>query len=267
MRKPESPWRRLVDPMNRNRSAAILLALFLLPFHTAWGSASGQEPGSAVLARRDIAAEFHYYPATFEQSDGDRARVLYRDGGRATVPKAAIVWRSFEEGDFVMTAAGPARVVGPGRADRRATVRIAELGDGPDTATREVAADSLQAILRTDRAFAPSDSFRALVPGERVLAKWDAQAWWVATVDAVQGEAVQVAYDDGSRAWLPCNRVVPLGLTAGDAVLGTGLAGQPIPATVVAIDPTSARLRFFDGSERDVRAAVLRGRGDAARWR
>lgn len=242
--------------MNRNRRAAVLPALFLLSFPPAWGSTARQEPGTAVLARRDIAGEFHYFPATFERSDGDRARVLYLDGGRATVPEAAIVWRSFEEGDFVVTPSGPARVVGPGRAAGNATVRVANIG-GPDSAAREVAAGSLQAVLRTDRSVEPSGSCGASAPGARVLAKWDARSWWVATVDAVQGEAVQVTYDDGSVTWLPCNRVVPFDVAAGDAVLGTGPDGQPIPATVVAIDANSARLRFFDGSERDVSLGEL----------
>lgn len=224
---------------------ALGLALLVIALSTPLAAAPTLTVGTRVLARWKIAANhLYWYPATVAEVRLPFVRLSYDDGSVGMLPAAAVIARTLRTGDFLATPSGPA-VVQNILSDGSALAQLI----GPSKLSVQVAPNRQRTLLRTDHNLGTKRSTTLLRAGDRVLAKWDARSWWVGRVKSHVGEALWIQFDDGSLKWIPDDLALPLGsLKAGAKVYGVNaLEGQIIPARLVALEATTARVRFFDG--------------------
>lgn len=148
------------------------------------------------------------HPASL--SKGDWVICRSGDGWQACHVDAAV--------DDVVTVTAPA-------SGERERARLGELLAIPDglrdwlVGRGEAALAKLQLQRDLDR-LRPASAGSAVVPGQRVLARWQGTSWWIATVKSVQ-QTVVVTWADGSGdAELDASGVAPVPATA--APLGDG---------------------------------------------
>ena len=214
-------------------------------------SASGQEVGQQVLARWDVRDDRRYAAATVASVESRWVGLRYASGEVQRLQTAALVLRPLAEGDLVVDARGAARV---DAAPSGGKVRLRLLAD-EQAVVRPLG--EVFPLVRTDSGVGRRWSHPEVEVGQRVLAKWDRAGWYLGEVSARQGEAIRVAYDDGSLQWLPADLVVPIDLLPTQLFAINRVDGQAILATRLAQEPRSLRLRFYDGTERDVPSRLV----------
>lgn len=231
-----------------------LLALFLTLFLALPARSATLRVGQRVLARWNIANNhLLWYPATITSVSGHLVKLHYDDNTQGTLPAAAVVARSIATGDFLSTRSGPAVVTGV-LSDGSVMARLLS-----SSQPLQVSRAEIRTILRSDHNLGVAPQLYPLAPGERVLAKWNVRSWYVGRVAQRVGEALWIQFDDGATKWLPADHAVRLStLKAGSKVYGiNAMEGQIVPATFLAAQTQTARIRFFDGRVATVPLAKL----------
>lgn len=203
--------------------------------------------GKMVLARWQLPERFTHREAKVLEANPAVCTVQYLDGSSARVPtRALLVDRGLHPGDLVIHGRTPYVLV-----QLSANEAVVHPVGAPQRRLK-VPRQQLSVLLRTDRNLAPWVDAADHKPGDRVLAKWDARAWWVGSVVARQADAIQVRYDDGTKKWMPANYAIKLSrLRPGMRVVGINQRdGQPMPGRLVRMQGARATIRFFDGAVR-----------------
>ena len=93
---------------------------------------------------------------------------------------------------------------------------------------------------------APSPLSRQWQAGDRVLAPWEPEWLYPATVQQTNADSVQVAYDDGDSSWLNVAALRPLDIEKGSRVCGWW-NGPYYPGTVTERDGNRVHIAYDDG--------------------
>ncbi len=86
--------------------------------------------------------------------------------------------------------------------------------------------------------------------GDRVLAQWPAEMewWYPGVIVAVDGQNIQVQYDDGDRADLRMDQAQPLEVRIGTRVFGRWQGGTAYyPGVVSDINGSAIHINYDDG--------------------
>lgn len=214
------------------------------------------KPGDRVLASRP--GEAYLYPGVVHTRQEDLAHVLFDDGAEADVPAGALLHLQIELGDCVQVRMPAGRTYAPARVVRRLGEKLTvEYSDGEQEST------SL-GMVRIDpagrRGAPPRVPRHAWIVGDRVLGKWSWDFYWYpGTVQAVEGEQLYVAFDDGDREWMPAARVMPLDFAVGSRVYGRWQGGPHYyPGRVARKDGETLHIHYDDGDQETTTVSVVR---------
>jgi len=206
------------------------------------------KPGTQVLARWSLPKEIHYREGVVVSAGLDETIVRFRDKNTEGVPTRAVIANpGIKPGTIIYYGKRPMVFV---RMDGEHDAIAHPVGDA--TTKIKLLRHRLRVVMRTDHNLPAWLDASTHKVGDRVLAKWDARAWWVGRIIDVRGEAVHIRYDDRSRKWIPANHAIRLArLVPGLPVVGINKRdGQPVPATLVNTTSDTATMRFFDGTTR-----------------
>lgn len=97
-------------------------------------------------------------------------------------------------------------------------------------------------------------------PGDRVLAEWHMDHYWYpAIVQRCDSEGVHIAFDDGDRAAVPADKVVPFEIEVGMRVFARWRAGlYYTPARIERLDGENILIRYDTGRLENTTVSVVR---------
>ena len=236
----------------------------LAPWDKAQLPSSGWTVGDRVLAPWEPSflyvgtiQRFENNKALIQFDDGDAGRVVVAELRRAelrlgqTVLSRRKMGALFYQGE-ILKMRGDEVLVGfsTGGAEtewtRIAALRIlndeAEESDG----AKPTKVASLQVFL---------DGLRA---GDRVWAPWNGNALFVGAVDSIDGHDAQIDFDDGDRAWVQLNLLLPFEPTNGMRVYANWRRqGNYYPGAITRLDGERIHIRYDDGDDEWTTAAAL----------
>jgi hypothetical protein len=87
---------------------------------------------------------------------------------------------------------------------------------------------------------------KSLQVGDRVLANWSQDEYWYpATLRSIVGDRVYIRFDDGDKEWTTLDRLMPIDIEVGDAVLCKYQGGAYYyPARTLQIEGESIRVQY-----------------------
>jgi DUF971 family protein len=184
--------------------------------------------------------DWHWYPATVQSMKDGQVHVIFDDGDQEHLPPERVVKLEVRVGQRVLGRWQRGPIYYPGKITRVEGERIwIDYDDGDKEAT-DVAWVRL----------APAAFGSPWKVGQRVLAHWrPAGAFFVGVIRSIQGNAVQIHFDDGDRATITPGEILPLAFAEGMIVFARrkGVNGY-VPAQVLQVDDGSLHLRFEDGA-------------------
>jgi hypothetical protein len=210
---------------------------------TQWKDPGGTAPpsrwiiGDRVLAK--WSGDAYWYPGTIQVIDGERMHVYYDDGDHEWVPADRVCENDLAVGSrvFVRFQRGPFYY--PGRIARREGERImVDYDDGQkeDTSIRWVRVRRDAAVLNWK-------------VGQRVLAQWVHDPFFYpGVVQSIGENLIGIRYEDGDKAQVPPEAVLPLHLEVGDRVYARRQAARTYhPAVIDQREGDRLFLRYDDG--------------------
>jgi hypothetical protein len=97
--------------------------------------------------------------------------------------------------------------------------------------------------------------------GDRVLAKWPSETewWYPGVVVGIEIEGIEVQYDDGDRASLAEDELMPLAIGVGSRVYGRWQGGGTYyPGMVTAATGAAIHIEFDDGDKETTSVSMVR---------
>lgn len=100
----------------------------------------------------------------------------------------------------------------------------------------------------------------AVAAGMKVVAAWQGNNWWVAKVDAINGDQISVTYSDNTKGQQPTAKVIvhpevlyingkPCCFKAGDKVVAKWRNDSWWVATIDKVDGANANVTYSDGEK------------------
>ncbi len=207
-------------------------------------------PGDRVLAQW-VPQDPFWYPGTIQMIEAKGLEVYFDDGDHASVPPDKVKRVDIDVGGRVFArwqggpAYYPARVVG--KDGDKILVRYDDTGEEEKTTI---------SLVRV-RPSAVANPWHA---GDRVLAHWPPEPFFYSgIVAAVNDDMVLIHFDDGDKAQLTLEEVLPLAIRAGDRVFARWQGGKTYsPARVIRQNGEKIQVNYEDGRTENTTIGLVR---------
>ena len=205
------------------------------------------------------------YAGTISKFAGDQALIEFDDGDSGWVDLAFVEPMSLQRGQRVLSRRrmGPTFYPGEIAEVNGENVRV-RFDDGSDDERTTVAAvrvpceargqGARQVSIKSTQAF-----LEHLREGDRVWALWDpAQALFVGVVTKMEERRAHIRFDDGDKAWVAFEHLMPFDPMVGMPVMGRWKMGQAFyPGTITDVKGERIHISYQDGDEEWTTPAAL----------
>jgi hypothetical protein len=219
-----------------------------------WKGRAAPRPGHSWIVGDRVLAKWgqdpFWYPGTVQALEGERLHVYYDDGYDEWLTPERVAPLDLKAGDRVFGRWRQGEAFYPGQITSRDGEKIHIRYDDGDQETTTLS------LVRVRRG-AGANPWRV---GQRVLAQWGPEPFYYpGVVGAVNGDVISIQYDDGDRAAVMPEQVLPLRLDVGDRVYARWQRGPYYyPGRIARKNGDDLLVQYDDGRQEWTRIEVVR---------
>lgn len=211
--------------------------------------------GDRVLAPWEAA---WLYPGTIKSLRGQGAFIEFDDGDMSEIPVASLMKLELAVGQRVQGRwkQGP-KEYAPAMVTHVDGTRIQVRYDDGRTETTTISFLRIPRPAPPQAVVARSAVWRA---GDRVLGPWEPGWYYPATIRCVDDDTIFLRFDDGDKALVPADLLLPLRLEIGQRVFARWDKGPRLyyPARITAVRGEELQLAYDDGRTEHTTVSFIR---------